>query len=483
LSRVFDKATVEVQLKNSYLLRATRRIAESLGFATLQVGEVLRLIGDQSVLLDETISAVDCSITNTVGFTVRPSAAGFDTFYGFVLDGDRRYLLDDCTVTHNSGKTETQLIVGDAAREQHNVMYVAPSRVTISNLKKRGAKYGIPVLDYRELTDEQLNNPPRTGLIAVTHPVNLYNDVNKGALKNFHQSVRTLISDEGHHLSAVTWQTMLRAFPNLVRSIAFSGTAITDESRQFNDFNTVAPDDAMIMACSGASLYQLQSKDIAEYIDCPNMINMMYNWGRYATQKQLKLDTKQWSTLKKYMVENEERNTLIVRIIKKLELMQRTAMVPVTEKAHGEQLLKLINQPNCAVWFGAGEIRTLTEKLTEDDVFDRVENGTLRFLIVTQHADEGLDLPDISTVILHTGKSMRRQVQRVGRATRIGTDKSIVINIVDADQKILRRQAVERNKTVAEYFGVEPVVLNDLSKIEEALETLAKMGRKPKKPD
>ena len=38
------------------------------------------------------------------GFTVKHLPP--EGYYGFVLDGDRRYLLDDFTVTHNTGKTE-----------------------------------------------------------------------------------------------------------------------------------------------------------------------------------------------------------------------------------------------------------------------------------------------------------------------------------------------------------------------------------------
>jgi superfamily II DNA or RNA helicase len=38
-----------------------------------------------------------------VGFSVRE--LGIEPFFGFTLDGDHRYLLDDFTVTHNSGKT------------------------------------------------------------------------------------------------------------------------------------------------------------------------------------------------------------------------------------------------------------------------------------------------------------------------------------------------------------------------------------------
>lgn len=37
------------------------------------------------------------------GFTVHPAGTG--DYFGFTVDGDRRYLLDDFTVTHNSGKT------------------------------------------------------------------------------------------------------------------------------------------------------------------------------------------------------------------------------------------------------------------------------------------------------------------------------------------------------------------------------------------
>jgi superfamily II DNA or RNA helicase len=38
------------------------------------------------------------------GFTIGPTGT-VEPFYGFTLDGDHRYLLDDFTVTHNSGKT------------------------------------------------------------------------------------------------------------------------------------------------------------------------------------------------------------------------------------------------------------------------------------------------------------------------------------------------------------------------------------------
>src|SRR5690349_2078890 len=44
------------------------------------------------------------------GFTVHRDGRRGD-YYGFELDGDRRYLLDDFTVTHNSGKSAFSMLI------------------------------------------------------------------------------------------------------------------------------------------------------------------------------------------------------------------------------------------------------------------------------------------------------------------------------------------------------------------------------------
>lgn len=52
------------------------------------------------------------------GFKVVPTGTR-EPFYGFVLDGDHRYLLDDFTVTHNSGKTVVAAEVVRRFRAEH----------------------------------------------------------------------------------------------------------------------------------------------------------------------------------------------------------------------------------------------------------------------------------------------------------------------------------------------------------------------------
>lgn len=57
-----------------------------------------------------------------VGFTVVPTGT-VETFYGFTLDGDSRYLLEDFTITHNSYFAQRYL--RNQARLGRNVLYVS----------------------------------------------------------------------------------------------------------------------------------------------------------------------------------------------------------------------------------------------------------------------------------------------------------------------------------------------------------------------
>jgi hypothetical protein len=68
---------------------------------------------------------------NVVGFTVEP--LNEDDYYGFSISGDGRYLLDDFTVTHNSGKTYTAIGV---AREMGMKIAVVCPKAVINSWKR-----------------------------------------------------------------------------------------------------------------------------------------------------------------------------------------------------------------------------------------------------------------------------------------------------------------------------------------------------------
>ena len=64
---------------------------------------------------------------------------GFEPFYGFVLDGDGRYLLGDFTVTHNSGKSA----IAKAVSSKHSTIAVVRTKALQAQY---GGKYGAAIL-------------------------------------------------------------------------------------------------------------------------------------------------------------------------------------------------------------------------------------------------------------------------------------------------------------------------------------------------
>jgi len=111
--------TYEITLKNEGLMDDTIWLARSLGFACYKhtkmssTGKYYRIhicgdgIEDIPVKLNYKKADIRNKIKNVLvtGFDVKPLQK--DKYYGFELDGNHRYLMDDFTVTHNSnGKSK-----------------------------------------------------------------------------------------------------------------------------------------------------------------------------------------------------------------------------------------------------------------------------------------------------------------------------------------------------------------------------------------
>lgn len=97
----------EVLEKSCRLTRDILYLARSLGFAAYsKVGEnrnrisITGSISEVPVLLPSKKAQDSTHNVHNVAFKVRPT--GRDTYYGFTLDGNNRYLLGDFTVTHNT---------------------------------------------------------------------------------------------------------------------------------------------------------------------------------------------------------------------------------------------------------------------------------------------------------------------------------------------------------------------------------------------
>lgn len=129
---------------------------------------------------------------------------------------------------------------------------------------------------------------------------------------------------------------------------------------------------------------------------------------------------------KSHIVEHEERNNHIIEICKLLKENKIPTLVLVQRIDHGKFLNSKIDE---SVF-----IQGISSKKKRRESLKKLDNGEIPILIATSLADEGLDLPSLSALILAGGgKSITRVKQRVGRVIRKHPNKkcALVFDFLD----------------------------------------------------
>src|SRR5699024_8946894 len=117
---------------------------------------------------------------------------------------------------------------------------------------------------------------------------------------------------------------------------------------------------------------------------------------------------------------------------------------------HGDRILEKLQDMNADVGFihGNSDIEHRTNTL------HKFAQGELDILIASTIIDEGVDMKSIVCMILADGgKSMRQQLQRIGRGLRInGIDENMemVFDIEDKKNKFLLSHSKARKKIFKE---------------------------------
>jgi len=268
-------------------------------------------------------------------------------------------------------------------------------------------------------------------------------------LKELIRNADLIILDEAHHTPAIMAKSLLLDSPNSLR-LGLSATPIREDGRELE-----------IMGMLGKISYSIEYQELVqkhylmplEYIQFTPKISEKIREKlkgieqAYSDQPFAKL----YSAVLRLFENSPYTNSQIIQKIK--ETNKFPALVIVRRISIAKKLSELLNQEGIiSDWVSS---KTSLEQRMEK--IENLKNGKLQVLVSTSLADEGLDIPQLSLVVLLSqGKSRIKLIQRIGRVMRpsTGKQKGYVLD-VSYGYDIFQRQASKRIKFVsAEYNGI-----------------------------
>ena len=134
---------------------------------------------------------------------------------------------------------------------------------------------------------------------------------------------------------------------------------------------------------------------------------------------------------KNYVVNNDDRNEMIIKGGTRLIEQNFTTMVLFKEIEHGNRLYKSFVEKGIHCYLLNGKLSSDKRKAAVDEVME----GRCKLLLASSIFDIGVDIPNLSGLVLAgSGKSSIRAIQRIGRVIRPYKDKTMAA-ILEFDDK------------------------------------------------
>jgi hypothetical protein len=441
---------------NNVYLDDIKYLVRSLGYNTKSHGCNLNVYFDESIYELSTKKNIKSLKTPIIYNYIRVKNIGIGDYYGFTLDSIEevqekgRFLLGDFTVTHNtySGiRLAIELGYKTAILVHRGILFdqweEAIKKFTTSNVQK---------VD----TDGILDPNADFYIFNMAYVHKIWNKETKTwKLKKLgkYKNIGTLIVDEAHIACAVEMSKALLYFTPL-KTVALTATPFRrdglDKALEMY-FGKYELTQIVRIAKNPFIVYRLPTKTKPEFTLSAN--------GK-----------KDWNSVITSIVENEDRNNLIIKLIKKYNEYNILVLTKRTEHCKKLQNLLKNEQIECTVMIGT----------------DKTYDKTSRILLST-YSKLGVGFDDTKLNMLIVACSVTEVEQYAGRL-RDGKDKNrIIIDLVDDDSNCLkhwqdrRKWYISRNGTIKHYYkefpDEEPVEIEDLPE-KEPQKRLAKRLKK-----
>jgi len=236
---------------------------------------------------------------------------------------------------------------------------------------------------------------------------------------------RLVIIDEAHHAASPSYRQVCRKLKNKSRIIGLSGTPYRDDAKTL-----------LMHAVCGPIVYSISIEELqalgllvpteAIFLDLP--APQKYRARTYAEE------------YRELVVENELRNQVICNAARKLSRAGRTCLILTKHVKHARLLSALL--PEAEVLVASGEMKADVAKraATWEDLRSETQP-----IVITTLADEGIDIPSLSAVIIAgAGASKVKTLQRLRCMTSApGKARALVLDFLDHGAH-LRKHSLQR---------------------------------------
>jgi len=251
--------------------------------------------------------------------------------------------------------------------------------------------------------------------------------LNKSLVRQRVQEAELFIFDECQYAASETLQFLHRASTSAKHRFLLSGTPWRDTG-----------DDILIEAVSGPKFCDVNATKLIkmDYLVPPDIhfinVPVMRNVGKNYHE-----------VYKNYIVENDDRNQLILKAARKLVNAGKKVLILVVRVQHGKALQEMIEKEFSVNFLDGAKSTKIRLGAIQD-----MKDGKTQVLIASKIFDQGIDIPELDALILAgSGKSSGRALQRIGRVIRKAPNKTkaIVVEFFD-NCKYLRDHSEARIK-------------------------------------
>lgn len=305
----------------------------------------------------------------------------------------------------------------------------------------------------------------------------------KAALKELFESVRYVLCDETHHITAATWRDVVESMKNSVYrhglTATFNTSRVSKATFRINFEGEKEPvpykeakDILYLIAYTGPIIDKVQIRELCSlgYLANPSVYSVAFSHNVNSHDISGRKFAEYYE---EHIVSNEKRNFLVCSMIAKEYQMGSQVLVFVRQIEHGNKIIEMLCDSNGMFCIQSDEIEFAHgSDIDRKAKIKAFQSGNLRILIGSSIISEGLNFFCDAGINAAGGDSEIDVIQKLGRILRksrpVGGDVSLdskdvrFYDITDKDHPVFKKHAKFRLETYDKLgFPATPVLAKD----------------------